>query len=231
MNETHDPTANRTAEQALARFGAPAACDAGDMISDIVDRGSVGTPAPVPRACGLASGLTIERATAADAAPLRRLHESSLVALAGDVYSPAQIRGLFASYDTVPMATLTAGRMYVARRNGLIVGSAGWDPSVVEGSPGAYLRAVFVHPRHTRQRVASTLLRAAEADAMAAGACRLTLAATLNAAPMYRRLGYTDVAPGALDLGASLRFPVIHMMRVVAAAQMAPASNGDSEEG
>ncbi|TFL16344.1 GNAT family N-acetyltransferase [Jannaschia formosa] len=163
--------------------------------------------------------VSISRARIEDAPALRALHQLSLVTLSDGTYSPEQIHGLFATRDTAPLEMLAPGRMHVALRHGFIVGSAGWEPRPIEGQPGAHLRSVFVHPLQTRQGIASMLVRAVEADAMAQCACRFTLAATLNAVPLYRRLGYDVVAPGRLDLGGGLAFPVVHMARSTAMDQ------------
>lgn len=157
--------------------------------------------------------VSISLAGIEDAPALRALHELSLVTLSDDTYSPEQIHGLFATRDTAPPDMLAAGRMHIARRHGFIVGSAGWEPRLIDGQPGAHLRSVFVHPLQTRQGIASMLIRAVEADAIAQRACRFTLAATLNAVPLYCRLGYDVVRPGALDLDGDAEFPVVHMAR------------------
>jgi GNAT superfamily N-acetyltransferase len=159
--------------------------------------------------------LSISSAGIEDAPALRALHELSLVTLSADAYSPEQIQGLFATRDTAPPEMIAAGRMLVARRHGFVVGTAGWEPRTIDGQPGAHLRSVFVHPLQTRQGIASALVQAVEADAMEQRAIRFTLAATVNAVPLYRRLGYAAVAQGSLDLGDGLSFPVVHMARCV----------------
>lgn len=167
---------------------------------------------------GTTADITISPAGTEDTPALRALHELSLVTLSDDAYSPEQIHGLFKTRDTAPPEIVAGGRMLVARRHGFLVGSAGWEPRTIDGEPGAHLRSVFVHPLQTRQGIASALVRAVEADAMGQHAVRFTLAATINAVPLYRSLGYDAVAPGSLDVGEGLVFPVVHMARIVLAA-------------
>ncbi|NNU80438.1 GNAT family N-acetyltransferase [Halovulum dunhuangense] len=169
---------------------------------------------------GAHAEISISIATIGDAPALRALHELSLVMLAADAYSPRQIHRLFVTRDTAPPGMIAAGRMLVARRHGFVVGSAGWEPRRFDGQPGAHLRSVFVHPLLTRQGVASALVRAVETRAMERHAIRFTLAATVNAVPLYRRLGYAAVAHGNLDLGDGLSFPVVHMARRVQSAHI-----------
>jgi predicted N-acetyltransferase YhbS len=170
---------------------------------------------------GAGEGVSISRAEIEDAPALRALHELSLVTLSTDAYSPEQIHGLLATRDTAPPEMIAAGRLLVARRHGFVVGSAGWEPRTIDSQPGAHLRSVFVHPLQTRRGIASALVRAVEADAMEQRAVRFTLAATVNAVPLYRRLGYSASAYGSLDVGDGLTFPVVLMARCVQSA--APA--------
>jgi predicted N-acetyltransferase YhbS len=167
---------------------------------------------------GEGAEFSISSAGIEDAPALRALHELSLTTLSADAYSPEQIHGLLATRDTVPTQMIAAGRMLVARRHGFVVGTAGWEPRTIDGQPGAHLRSVFVHPLQTRQGIASALVRVVEADATEQRAIRFTLAATVNAVPLYRRLGYAAVAQGSLDLGDGLAFPVVHMARCVQSA-------------
>jgi hypothetical protein len=103
--------------------------------------------------------IRIDRAEPEEAPALRALHELSLAILSGDAYSPEQVYGLLATRDTAPHSMLEAGRMFVARRHGFMVGSAGWEPHAGDGALVAHVRSVFTHPLQVRQGVASSLIR------------------------------------------------------------------------
>lgn len=158
--------------------------------------------------------LRIRRAEAHEAPAIRALHELALSVLSSHVYTPEMVQRLFASFDTAPQDMIDAGRLLVAERHGFLVGTAGWEPRVKNGQVSAHLRSVFVHPLQTRRGVASALIGAAEEDARGfPGVAILTLAATLNAVPLYEALGYRPERAGSIDLGAGLLFPVVFMMR------------------
>lgn len=61
-------------------------------------------------------------------------------------------------------------------------------------------------------------MRFVEADALAAGQRRLTLAATLSGAPLYRRLGYAETGAAELTLPGGVAFPLLDMAKALTPA-------------
>ncbi len=57
----------------------------------------------------------------------------------------------------------------------------------------AFIEAVYVSPRHSRQGIGLKILRALEAMAAKHGITAITLEASLNAVEFYRRAGYASV--------------------------------------
>jgi GNAT superfamily N-acetyltransferase len=91
----------------------------------------------------------------------------------------------------------------------------GGDPSrsLEPNSDAARIRAVFAHPDWTRQGIARRLVDTAEAAARQAGFWRFMLVSTLNAEPLYRRLGYKSIERVYLDLPNLVRLPTIRMAK------------------
>jgi GNAT superfamily N-acetyltransferase len=87
--------------------------------------------------------------------------------------------------------TLFGGDRFAAREPGLL------DPEV----DAARIRAFFIAPQAARRGIGSTLLRACETAARAAGFTRAALMATLPGVPFYAAHGYRPAAPVAHPCG------------------------------
>jgi GNAT superfamily N-acetyltransferase len=78
-------------------------------------------------------------------------------------------------------------RTFVAEIDGRIIGYVRWNPATGE------LCSIFIHPDHTRQGIATQLMKKAYQDVHAAGQNNLWLYASLNAVPFYHKEGWTYV--------------------------------------
>jgi GNAT superfamily N-acetyltransferase len=98
------------------------------------------------------------------------------------------------------------GTYFVVHADGELAGCGGWSRRATlyggDQSPGrsaallnpatdaARVRAMYTHPRHTRQGVGRLILSLCERAAAAEGFTRVELMATLAGEPLYRACGY-----------------------------------------
>src|SRR4029077_8833979 len=123
------------------------------------------------------------------------LHKASVRALCAGAYSPGQIEAWLA--PRVPQnyrnaMTVGGETMFVAQRAEAVVGFASIKASVLMG--------LYVDPDGGRG-AGRILLQAVEAHARSNGAAVLTLQATLNAVPFYRRRGFSPDRRGTVLRG------------------------------
>ncbi|MBP0494158.1 GNAT family N-acetyltransferase [Pararoseomonas indoligenes] len=139
------------------------------------------------------------------------LHGASFAALATAAYPPSVVpayRAMLEAPDYAP--EVLASDMWVAEREGILLGSAGWLP---QADGAARIRKVFVHPDAARQGLATRLVQAAEERARAAGHARFVLRAYLGAVPFYESLGYVAERPGERPVGDGVILPVLFMRK------------------
>ena len=138
------------------------------------------------------------------------LHAASFAALA-TAYPPSLIPAYTAMLNAPDYAPeVLASDIWVAERDGALLGSAGWAP---QPDGAARIRKVFVHPDAARQGLATRLVQAAEARARAAGHVRFVLRAYLGAVPLYESLGYRPDRPGERALAEGISMPVLFMRK------------------
>ncbi|WP_338665392.1 GNAT family N-acetyltransferase [Pararoseomonas sp. SCSIO 73927] len=138
------------------------------------------------------------------------LHGASFAALA-TAYPPSVVpayRAMLEAPDYVP--EVLASDIWVAERDGALLGSAGWLP---QPDGAARIRKVFVHPDAARQGLATRLVRAAEERARVAGHGRFVLRAYLGAVPLYESLGYVADRAGERHVGGGVTLPVLFMRK------------------
>jgi len=118
---------------------------------------------------------------------LLEIRRAAFAAHAPSAYSPAEVETLLGDVDPAELAELIgAGRLFVTRRAGEIVGLAGWQ--------GDNLRHVYVDPAHTRRGIASGLLAVVEADFHTrTGKGRIFAGVALHARAFYLANGYSVV--------------------------------------
>jgi GNAT superfamily N-acetyltransferase len=167
-----------------------------------------------------ASLIRIRPALAADAPAIEELHRESVRRLAVSYYSPAQLESFLAT-GTLDHRLIEAGTYHVAELLGVFVGSGGWMPieDAGDGARRARIRSVFVHPDWARQGIGRRLVLHCEAEAAGSGFTLFELDASLPGVPLYRRLGYREVARTGLMLPDGTTLPVIRMAKARAAAR------------
>ena len=143
-----------------------------------------------------------------DAPRLMPLIERSVLTLQAKDYSRSQLEAALGTVYGVDMALIVDGTYYVVEAAGEIVGCGGWsrratlfgvhklvrdDSTLKPGVDPARIRAFFIDPDWARCGIASAILGACEAAALAEGFTTLSLAATLTGVAFYRRQGFQDV--------------------------------------
>lgn len=181
----------------------------------------------------------LRQATLADTEALQALHRAALRALAGAHYTPRQIEGFLADFQTVDPVLIEDGTYLVAEQAGRIVASGGWTrrppcfarlvgPLAQAIGPTATMRAIFTAPDHARRGLARRIMAVAEEQAVLhGGAERLVLCATLTGLPLCLRLGYVPVDATTVALSNGESFAWINMTKTVwdtASARSHPGS-------
>ncbi|HMA50259.1 MAG TPA: GNAT family N-acetyltransferase [Magnetospirillaceae bacterium] len=152
---------------------------------------------------------TLRQATHEDAPQLMPLIERSVLTLQAQDYSQSQLEAALGTVYGVDMALIVDGTYYVVvTEDGKIVGCGGWsrratlfgvhklvrdDSALKPGVDPARIRAFFIDPDWARCGIASAILGACEAAALAEGFTTLSLAATLTGLAFYRRKGFQDL--------------------------------------
>ena len=151
---------------------------------------------------------TLRRATHEDAPLIMPLIERSVLTLQARDYSRSQLESALGAVYGVDMALIDDGTYYVVVSDeGKIIGCGGWsqratlfgvhklvrdDTALRPGIDPARIRAFFIDPDWSRQGIASAILGACEAAALAKGFTSLSLAATMTGLAFYRRHGFLD---------------------------------------
>ncbi len=149
----------------------------------------------------------LRRATEEDVPHLMPLIERSVLSLQAQDYSRSQLESALGTVYGVDHALIEDGTYYVVEAEGKIVGCGGWsrratlfgvhklvrdDTALKPGTDPARIRAFFIDPDWARHGIASAILNACEAAALATGFRSLSLAATLTGVAFYRRHGFVD---------------------------------------
>lgn len=152
----------------------------------------------------------LRQATHEDAPRLMPLIERSVLTLQAADYSRSQLESALGTVYGVDRTLIVDGTYYVVEAAGEIVGCGGWsrratlfgvhklvrdDSALRPGIDPARIRAFFIDPDWARCGIASAILGACEAAALAEGFTTLSLAATLTGVAFYRRMGFVDVRP------------------------------------
>jgi GNAT superfamily N-acetyltransferase len=179
--------------------------------------------------------LKIRLATMADLPVLQRLIPESVRALSVSYYNSRQIESALAHIFGVDSQLIQDGTYFVAESGSQIVGCGGWskraalfgsdqtkreqvDQLLDPANDAARIRAFYVHPKWSRQGIASQLVSSCEEAARAAGFQRMELAATLPGEPLYTALGYIRAEGFDLRTPDGESVPVYHMRKDLGAA-------------
>ncbi len=183
--------------------------------------------------------IHLRKAVAADVPRLRELIEASVRVLQAEDYSSAQIEGALQSVYGVDSQLIADGTYLVAevfnsqspelQSQPEIVACGGWskrktlyggdqyaareDSLLDPARDAAKIRAFFVHPNWARRGVGSSILKACEDAASAAGFTRLEMGATLSGVAFYKAKGYSAVENQEVPLDNGETLPILKMAK------------------
>lgn len=141
--------------------------------------------------------MFIRPSTLADKAAIGEMAFACYSATLAKHYAADVLKLALPHLSHVPDGLVQCGTYFVAVEGDLIVGACGWT----DGPRGAEVRKLAVHPDHLRKGIARGLLAHVHASANDAGHERMSCAASLNAVPFYRALGYTATGWVTIDTG------------------------------
>ena len=152
--------------------------------------------------------LQIRPATLADIPALEELIRESVSGLSAEYYTARQIASALSHVFGLDTQLIVDETYFVAEIENQLAGSGGWskrktlfggdrskgdriDPLLDSALEAARIRAFYVHPRWSRQGIASRILTVCEEAARLSGFSKVELLATLPGEPLYAARGYT----------------------------------------
>ncbi|MGF1611343.1 MAG: GNAT family N-acetyltransferase [Kiloniellales bacterium] len=176
--------------------------------------------------------ILIRRAFWEDLPAIEAMQHASVRSLNGKDYSAEQIHGFLKYFGRIDEQLIEEQSFFVVEISGDIVGSGAWSECSMKlrrlcGLEGADcsgesragvidIRSVFVHPRWTRRGIGSLLMKVLEARAQAAGYHRADVIATMTGLPLYRALGYRELARPDITLPNGLKLPSVYLQKRLA---------------
>ncbi len=154
------------------------------------------------------------------------LHERAFAVLAKSHHSPDQIAAHTALVrDPAYAEDLARSHLRLAfQRPGVLAATAGWlrVPGLAPGVPKtARIRKVFVDPRFARRGIAGWMVSDTERRAWKQGCRAFVVRATVNAVPLYEKLGYEATGDATMRTSTGADLPVVLMARTTPPAALA----------
>ncbi|ELW9445083.1 GNAT family N-acetyltransferase [Burkholderia cenocepacia] len=156
--------------------------------------------------------LTIRKAGGDDAGDAWDIRKASVHAACAGYYSEAALSGWVDGMPTDKWASVVERDFYVAVDAGRVVGTG---MLTVESGQ---VDAIFVRPSHMGRGIGRKVLCFLEALAAEHGLVEMRLDATLNAAPFYRRCGWTGDSISAYRTSRGLELACVPMSKYIALA-------------
>ncbi|EEA04310.1 GCN5-related N-acetyltransferase [Burkholderia sp. H160] len=161
--------------------------------------------------------LTIRKATCDDAFDAWRIRKASVYAACAEHYPAASLSAWVDGTPTDKWASVVERDFYVAVDEGLVVGTG------MLTMANGQVDAIFVRPSHMGRGIGRKMMEFLEALAGDHGVAAMRLDATLNAAPFYRRCGWSGDAVSTYRTSRGLELACVPMTkRVVVEGQVAP---------
>ena len=158
--------------------------------------------------------VEIRRAGIADVVDIAAAHLDSIRSIGSHYYSADVVTEWGSRVSGQLYATAMAnGEIFFVglRANELNPIVLGFSSHRVEA--GEHRTAVYVRGSAVRQGIGSALFRVAEANAIAAGARSIHVAASLAAVEFYKKNGFLELERGAHQLESGLTMPCVFMRK------------------
>ena len=151
--------------------------------------------------------IQIRRAVEADANRVWETHVSSIRELCFPYYSSAQIDAWAGRLRSgAHLDSIQAGKIFVADQGGRIVGFGESEAERQE------VRAIYVHPRSTRQGIGTFLFGRLKEELRGHGLSRAWLDASLPSVPFYSAMGCRRVEDRVHRLGSGVELACVRMV-------------------
>lgn len=180
---------------------------------------------------GPAEALRSRLATRDDIPTLDPLIEAAIEALQKGFLTDAQIRSSHA-FMGLDRQLIDDRTYFVVEIDGQVAGCGGWsrratlyggdqsrgrDNALLEPARDpAKVRAMYTHPRYTRQGVARHILSLCEQAASAEGFVRLELMSTMSGQPLYTAFGFVPLDEVITEDAGGVPVPMVRMGKSIA---------------
>lgn len=151
--------------------------------------------------------LTIRKAHCHDAYDVWYIRKTSVHAACAECYPEVALSDWVDGAPTDKWVSVVGRDFYVAVDEGLVVGTG--MLTVASGQ----VDAIFVRPSHMGRGIGRAMLQFLEALADNYGLAALRLDATLNAAPFYRRCGWTGDSVSTYRTSRGLELACVPMTK------------------
>ncbi|WP_440764876.1 GNAT family N-acetyltransferase [Natronorubrum sp. DTA7] len=161
----------------------------------------------------------VREATRSDAEAVATVHEKSIRELAPMAYSRDVVSAWAAGKDPDSYQFESAETYFlVAEIDERIVGFGELRPEAAEyfrADVEGEIRAVYVHPHFTRQRVGTSLYQKLESEARRRRLDSVGLWASINAREFYAELGFETVETITHKFGGEVKGPAVEMKKTL----------------
>src|ERR1044072_1879508 len=154
--------------------------------------------------------LTIRKAQLEDCHSIRDVHVAAVNGIHTSLYTPEEIQAWavpkkMESYQE----SIRSKEFFVVEEHGSILGFSILNPETAE------IEAIYVSPGAGRRGIGLELVRELEGRAGALGLEVLSLNASLNAVPFYKRAGYVTQAESKYRLSTGLEIACVPMVKLM----------------
>jgi putative acetyltransferase len=159
-----------------------------------------------------AMSVTIRNATPEDCEGILAVHVASIRTLCASDYTPEQIEAWAGPKRAEGyLGPIRDNYFVVAVEEGRMVGFGELVTNAAGGECAAELRGLYIHPKHARKGVGAAIVAALRAEAVARGARRWVLRATITAEAFYRRMGFVPRSRGTHAVAGGVEVECVEM--------------------
>ena len=165
--------------------------------------------------------MTIREAEPRDLDAIAELQTHAIMAFGIEAYGLKACKAWAKIGVQMRYTLLASGSFFVAERDGVLAGVAGWTEDSREPDC-AWPRYVFVIPALARHGIGQKLMTTIERSVHASGRTRMQVWASLNAIGFYEALGYQQVRQARWPVAADIDMAFSLMEKPLAVLSSAP---------